>query len=167
MQRDDVIPPMVCVPYLAAMRLNSAAVWAMASSQLTSRQGSETEARIDYDQLRPFTQALLHARAEHRVGVGRVGADDHDDVGKIDALEVLRAGRLAERLLQPVAGGRVADAGAGVDVVVAEAGADQLLDEEGLLVGAARRGDAANRVLAVLDLDASELRGGMLDRLVP
>ena len=46
--------------------------------------------------------------------------------------------------LQAIAGRRMADAGAGIDVVVAEAGADQLLDEVGFLVGAARGGDAAD-----------------------
>ena len=58
-------------------------------------------------------------------------------------------GRGPERLLQAVAGRRVADPGAGVDVVVAERGADQLLDDVDLLVGAARRRDAADRVAAV------------------
>ena len=98
----------------------------------------------------PCAQPLLHPRREHRVGVGRVGADDHDDVGLVDGLEVLGAGRRAERLLEPVAGGRVADPGAGVDVVVAERRAHHLLDDVDLFVGAARRGDAADRADAVL-----------------
>ena len=85
----------------------------------------------------------------------------------LDRVEILRAGRGAEGGLEAVAGRRMADARAGIDVVVAEAGADQLLDEEGLLVGAARRGDAADRALAVLRLDALELGGGVGDRLVP
>jgi hypothetical protein len=55
----------------------------------------------------------------------------------------------------------VADARAGVDVVVAEAGAHQLLHQEGFFVGAARRGDAADRVAAVFRLDALELGGGV------
>ena len=70
-------------------------------------------------------------------------------------VEILRAGRGAEGRLQAIAGRRVADARAGIDIVVAEAGADQLLDEIGLLVGAARRGDAADGVAAVLRLDAA------------
>jgi hypothetical protein len=40
----------------------------------------------------------------------------------------------------------VADAGAGIDIVVAEARAHQLLDQIGFLVGAAARGDAAERL---------------------
>ncbi len=79
------------------------------------------------------------------MGVGRVGADQQDDVGLLDRLEVLRAGRRAERRVQPEAGRRVADAGTGVDVVVAERGAHHLLHDEHLFVRAARRGDAADR----------------------
>ena len=85
----------------------------------------------------------------------------------VDRLEVLRAGRGAERRHQAVAGRRVADAGAGIDVVVAEGGAHQLLDEVGLLVGAARRGDAADRVLPYLAWMRLNSRRGMVDRLVP
>ena len=53
--------------------------------------------------------------------------------------EVPKVGR------QAIAGRRMADAGAGIDIVVAEAGADQLLHQIGFFVGAARRGDAADR----------------------
>src|SRR5258708_31760180 len=61
----------------------------------------------------------------------------------------------------------MADASAGVDVVVSEGGANELLDEECLLVGATRGGDAADRIVAVLALDAPHLRGGVTDRFVP
>src|SRR2546430_7069588 len=61
----------------------------------------------------------------------------------------------------------MAYARAGVDVVGAEGRAHQLLHQEGLLVGAARGGDAADRVAAVLRLDAPQLAGGVADRLVP
>src|SRR5690606_21260265 len=73
----------------------------------------------------------------------------------------------AERGLEAVAGRRVADAGAGIDVVRAEAGADQLLDEEGLLVGAAAGGDAAERARPVLGLDLVQLVGGVAKRFFP
>ena len=124
-------------------------------------------AGIGDDQLGALADALLHPRCEDRVAVSRVGADDEDDVGLGDGLEVLRAGRGAERRAQPIAGRRVADAGAGIDIVVAEGGAHQLLDEEDLLVGAARRGDGADRFTAVLGLDALELAGRVVDRLFP
>ena len=124
-------------------------------------------ARIDDDQLRALAQPPLHPRGEDRVAVGRVGADHDHHVAGLDAVEILGAGRGAEGGLEAVAGRRMADPRAGIDIVVAEAGADQLLDEEGLLVGAARRGDAADRALAIFGLDAAELGRGMRDRLVP
>ena len=60
-------------------------------------------ARIDDDQPRSLPQAPLHARGEHRVGVGRIGTDDHHHVGGVHGIEVLRAGRFAQRGLQTVA----------------------------------------------------------------
>ena len=110
-------------------------------------------ARVDDDELGALAQPLLHSRGEHRMPVGGVRADHHDDVGLRDRLEVLGAGRLTERLLEPVTRRRVADPRAGVDVVVAERGAHHLLDDVDLFVGAARRGDAADRARAVLGLD--------------
>src|SRR5262249_52657964 len=46
-------------------------------------------------------------------------------------------------------------------------GAHQLLHQVGLFVGAARGGDAADRVAAVLRLDALELGRGVVGGLVP
>ncbi len=106
-------------------------------------------ARIGDDQLRAFAQTSLEPRREHRMCVGRIGADHDDDVGVIDRLEVLRAGRRAERLLESVAGRRMTNARARVDVVVAERRADHLLHDEHFLVRAARRRNAADRVTAV------------------
>ena len=117
--------------------------------------------------LRALAQPLLHARSEDRMPVGRVGADHQDHVGLLDAVEILRARRGAEGLPEPVAGRRVADAGAGIDIVVAEARADQLLHEERLLVGAARGGDAPDRTLAMRGLDAFEFGCHVGDRLFP
>ena len=124
-------------------------------------------ARIDHDQLRALPQPLLHARGEHGMRGGWVGADHDNHVGMLDRIEVLRASRGAVGLAEAVAGGRVADARAGVDIVVAEALPHQLLDEIGLLVGAARGGDAADRAAAILVLDAPELAGDMRQRLLP
>jgi hypothetical protein len=101
------------------------------------------------------------------VTVGRVGADQDDHVGVLDGIEILGAGRGAESLAKAIAGGRMADAGASVDIVVAEAGTDQLLYQEGFLVGAARRGDAADRALAVLELQPAEFLGDMGEGFFP
>jgi hypothetical protein len=101
------------------------------------------------------------------VGVGRVGADHDDDVGLLDRLEGPACRPIRPGLLEAVAGRRMADAGAGVDVVVAEGGAHQLLHQVVLFVGAAAGDDAADGVAAVLCLDAAELARGMGERLVP
>ena len=41
-------------------------------------------ARVDHDQICTLSQPALHARAEHGVRVGRVGADHHNGVGLLD-----------------------------------------------------------------------------------
>ena len=82
-------------------------------------------------------------------------------------LEILRAGRGAEGLRQAEAGRRVANARASVDVVVAEPGANHLLNQEHFLVGAARGADRANRVAPVLRLNAPEFVRRISDRVVP
>ena len=61
----------------------------------------------------------------------------------------------------------MADPRASIDIVVAETGADKFLDEVGLLIGAARGGDGAHRVLAVFRLDAFELGRRIGEGLVP
>ena len=124
-------------------------------------------ARIDDDETRARAQTLLQARGEDRMGVGRIGADHDHDVRLVDRLEILRAGRGAEGLGQPEAGRRVANARAGVDVVVAESGANHLLNQEHFLVGAARGADRADRVAPVLRLNAPEFVRRIGDRLVP
>ena len=99
--------------------------------------------------------------------VGGIRADDHDDVGGFDGVEILRARGGAERGLHAIARGRMADARAGVDVVVAERGADHFLHEVGFFVRAARRGDSADRIASVLGLDALEFAGGVVDGFFP
>jgi hypothetical protein len=124
-------------------------------------------ARVDHDELGAVTQPTLHARGEHRVRIGGVGADQQDDIGELDRLEVLRAGRRAERLRQAEARGRVAHTGARVDVVVAERGADHLLHHEHFFVGAARRRDAADGADTVASLDVLQPGGGEVDGFLP
>ena len=59
------------------------------------------------------------------MGVGRVRTDHHHDIALVDRTEVLGAGGGAEGLVEAVTGRRVTDPGAGVDVIVAEARAQQ------------------------------------------
>ena len=124
-------------------------------------------ARIEHDDLRALAQPFLHPAAEHRMRVRRVGADQQNDVGLLHRLEVLRARRGAEGGLQSVAGRRMADPGAGIDIVGAEGRPDHLLDDIDFLVGAARGGNAADGALAVFCLHILQPAGGEGDRLVP
>ena len=124
-------------------------------------------ARIDHDQPRALAQPLFHAAGEHRVAIGGVGADHHDHVAVFDAVKILRAGRSAERVLQAIAGGRMAHARAGIDIVGAKPCPHQLLHQEPFLVGAAAGNDAAQRVVAVLGGDALQFAGGVAQRLFP
>ena len=101
------------------------------------------------------------------MGIRRIGTDDHHHIGGIHRIEVLSAGRFTEGRLQAVARGRMANAGAGIDVVVAEGRSDEFLDQIRLLIGAARRGDATDRAAAVFFLDAPEFAGGIGERFLP
>ena len=94
-------------------------------------------ARIDDDEFRALAKAALQLRGEHRMTVGGIGPDHHDDIGLHHGREGLRACRFAQRVLEAVTGGRVTDPRAGIHVVGAERRAHQFLHEESLLVRAA------------------------------
>ena len=83
---------------------------------------------------------VLRAGEDRDVGVDDVAVGGRDRAGA-DALEQRRDA------------GRVAQPGAVVDVVGAEAGADQLLEEVGLLVGALGRAEAGDARRAALRVD--------------
>src|SRR4029453_17461525 len=61
----------------------------------------------------------------------------------------------------------MADASAGVDIVVAETAADQFLHQIGFFIGAAGGGDAADGVTPIFSLNALEFRRREIERLVP
>src|SRR5712691_4348174 len=61
----------------------------------------------------------------------------------------------------------MADPRAGIDIVVAETAADQLLHKKGFFIGAARRRDAADRPAPVFCLDASEFGRSVGNRFLP
>ena len=117
--------------------------------------------------LQAAQRRLLDPRADDRVALGRVGADDDRHVGAVDVGEGAGRAREAERLAQRERRRRVADARAVVDVVGADRGADQALHRVAVLVGGARGGEAGDRVGAVLGLDPGQLGDDPLDRLVP
>ena len=123
--------------------------------------------RVHHNQAGPLAQALFHARRKHRVPVGRVGANYHNHVGLLHRLEGLGTGRGAIGLAQAIPGGGVADACTGIHVVIAESRTHQFLHQVGFFVGATRRGDATDRILAMFGLDAPEFTGSVIDRFIP
>src|SRR5690606_37764102 len=82
-------------------------------------------------------------------------------------LESLRASGFAHRDFQAITGRRVADASAGIDVVVAECCTHQLLHQIAFFVRAARRHQAADGTTTVFGLDALDFGSGVVDRFFP
>src|SRR4051794_530658 len=98
---------------------------------------------------------------------GRVRAGEDRDLG-VDDVAVGRRDRAGPDALEQRRDARgVAQARAVVDVVRAEARADELLEEVGLLVGALRRAEARDRPRAVLVVNALEPARGEVERLLP
>ncbi len=86
--------------------------------------------------LPPRSRELLEEGGGDGVVLDRVGADDDGAVGVLDLVEGGGDGARADVLHQRRDRGGVAEPGAVVDVVVAEALPDQALEEVRLLVGA-------------------------------
>ncbi len=122
---------------------------------------------IHDDQASALAQPPLHDGGKHRMGLGGVGADDHDDIGLQHRIKVLGASGLTQGGFQSVARGRVADSRAGVHVVVARCGADELLHHINLFVGAARRGDPADGLAPVARLNPLQALRGGADGFIP
>ena len=122
---------------------------------------------VDHDQLRAAAAGLLEERGGHGVVGRRVRPREDRHVGVDDVAVGRRHGARADALEQRGHAGGVAQAGAVVDVVGAEAGPDQLLEEVGLLVGALRRSEAGDRAGTVAVVDRLEPGGGEIECLVP
>ena len=124
-------------------------------------------ARVHHDQLAAALGELLEIGRGDRVVLDRVGADDDGDIGVLDLVEGRGDRTRADVLHQRRHRGGMAEPGAVIDVVVAEALADQLLEEIGLLVGAFGRAEAGDRLPAVSLCQRGEAAGGDVERLVP
>ena len=124
-------------------------------------------ARINDNQLGPLAQPPLHPAGKDGVTVRRVGADDEDDVCVLYAVKILRARRRPKGRFQTIARGGVADTCARIDIVVAKARADQFLDEESFLIGAAGRRDAAQRIATIFGADPLEFGCCIVKGLIP
>ena len=68
--------------------------------------------------LAPARSRFFMPRGEHRMAVGRIGADDQHDIGGSTVLKSCVPAEVPNVAAQAIAGGRMADAGAGVDIVV-------------------------------------------------
>ena len=124
-------------------------------------------ARIHHDQFRTLAQPVFQARSEDRMGIAGICAHHQDHVCMGNGIEGLRAGRLTQGRFQPIACWRMADPGTGIHIIVAKSGPDHLLHQEGFFIGAARGRDAADAVIAIFALDASQSIGRVADRLIP
>ena len=129
--------------------------------------GDPLAPRVDDDQLRAAPPGLLEERRGDGVVRGRVGPREDRHAGVDDVAVGGRDRAGADALEQRGDAGGVAQARAVVDVVGAEARADQLLEEVGLLVGALRRAEAGDRPRAVLAVDGLQAAGRQVERLLP
>ncbi len=99
--------------------------------------------------------------------LGRVGADDDDEIGILALVEGRGHRGRADAFEQRRHRRGVAQPRAVVDVVGAEAGADQLLEQIGLFVRALGRAEAGQRARPVAVADFLQAGGGALHRLFP
>ena len=124
-------------------------------------------ARIHHDQLGAALGGVLDIGRGDRMVHGRVGADHDDDFG-------VHRGRKRRRhraRIQPFHQRRhrrgVAQPRAVIDIVGAEAGAHQLLEQVRLFVRALGGAEAGQRLDALLVADFHEALGGDIQRLFP
>ena len=99
--------------------------------------------------------------------LGRIGADHDDEIGILALVEGRGHRRRADAFEQRRHRGGVAEPRAVIDIVGAEAGAHQLLEQIGLFVRALGRAEAGKRARAVAVADFLQARRGALHRLVP
>ena len=131
-----------------------------------ARQG--LPARVGHDQLGAvILGGLLDVGGGDRVVHRGVGADDDDDLGVQRRLEGRGDGAGVQPFHQRGHRGGVAQPGAVVHVVRAEAGAHQLLEQVGLFVRAFGRAEPGQRLRAVRFLDGAQAARGAVQRLLP
>ena len=141
-------------------RPSSITVWISALSIATSvsalncsvRQACARQlgaARVGEHDLRAALRRVLHPGRGDRMVLRRVRADHEDQLGVLDVVDRVAHRARADAFEQRRDARRVAQARAVVDVVAAEAGAHQLLEQVGLLVAALGRAEAGQRLRAV------------------
>ncbi len=124
-------------------------------------------ARVHDDELGATLRRLLEEGGSDRVVLGRVRADHDDQLGILALVEGGGHRRRADAFEQRRHRRGVAEARAMVDVVGAEAGADQLLEQVRLFIRTLGGAEAGQRVGAVAVADCLEARSGTIERLFP
>ena len=124
-------------------------------------------ARVHHDELGAALGRLLEEGRGDRMVLGRIGADDDDDVGILALVEGRGHRRRADAFEQRRHRRGVAQPRAVIDIVGAEAGAHQFLEQIGLFVRALGRAEAGQRPRPVAVADFLQARGGAVERLFP
>ena len=124
-------------------------------------------ARIGDDQPGTVLHRILDPGRGHRMVHRRVGADHQHHVGMDHVVDLVRHRSRAQPFEQRGHGRGMAQAGAVVDVVAAEAGAYQLLEQVGLLVRALGRPEAGQRLAPERVANGLQLRCREVERLFP
>ena len=124
-------------------------------------------ARVADDQPGAVLRGVLDPGRGHRVIHRRVGADEDHHLGLRHVHHRIRHRAGADALEQRVDRRGVAQPRAVIDVVAAEAGSHQLLEQVSLLVAALGRAEAGERFLAVPVANLPQLAAGRVERLFP
>ena len=123
-------------------------------------------ARVGDDQLGAVLRRVLHPGGGHRMVDRRIGADHQHHLGVHHVAHLVGDRARADALEQRRHRGGMAQARAMVDVVGAETGAHQLLEQVGLFVRALRRAEAGKRE-AILILYFEQTGSSEIKRLFP
>ncbi len=124
-------------------------------------------ARIGQHDFGAALGGVFHPSGRHRV-IGRgVGADHQNELGMLHIVDLVAHRARAHPFEQRGHAGRMAQPGAVIDVVAAEAGAHQLLEQVGLFVAAFGRAETGQRLVAVAGTQVFELAGGEIERFFP
>ena len=153
--------------------------WAMALNKAVSVPGSLAQpqrrvaghlglAGIDDDQGGAvLVDSLLEEGGDHRMGLGRVGADDHEALQVRHLGDAVAHSAGADGQLQAADAAGVAQPRAVVDVVGADHLAQELLQEVVVLVAGLGAGVGGDAVRPVARPQVQQPRGHQIQRLVP
>ena len=122
--------------------------------------GQGVAARIHQDQLGATLGGGLEKGGGDRVVLGRACANDDDAIAVFGGCEGRGDRTRPDGLHQGCHGTRVAKPGAVIDIVGAERGADQFLEEIGFLVRAFGRAEAGNRIATMFIAGFGKARSG-------